>query len=373
MSTFKKSIFLFSITLFAIFSFAQTEDDFDRFIKEQMRRDSIPGATFLIAKQGKVIKHAAYGFSNLEHKVPAKIETVYELASVSKPITATAMMLLVEQGKVALDSSISNYLENVPEAYKKVTVRHLMSHTGGIATDHYNYMKLYAPSPIRYSVKDQLADLFRLRLEQPGTEFHYSNASFFVQGAIIENVTGQSYKQFVKATIFDKAVMPQSTFINPDTIIYNYAQGYTKRKGKWFRFSLEHTIQSLDANGFGSILSTTSDLMKFCEALSAGTIIKKESFEMMTRPTLLKDGSSAGYRNGARIGLGWFIEEVAGKKCISHSGHTGTVLLYFPDSQLTVVFLTNLTNGYSLLGDRGFRVGNVGRKLAEMAAKKHLN
>ena len=370
--TFKKSILFFAILFHTVFSFAQTEDEFDKFIKEQMRKDSIPGATFLIAKQGKILKHKSYGLSNLEHKATAKVETVYELASVSKPITATALMVLIEQGKVALDSSIANYLDDVPDAYKKVTVRQLMSHTGGIATDHYSYMKLYAPSPIRYSLKDQLADLFKIKPAQPGVKFQYSNASFFLQAAIIESVTRQTYKQFIKTAIFDKAAMKNSSYLNPDTIVSDHAQGYTKRKGQWVRFSLEQTIQSLDANGFGGILSTTSDLMKFCEALSAGAIIKKESFELMTQPTLLTDGSTTGYRNGSRIGLGWFIDQIAERKCISHSGHTGTVLLYFPDSQLTVVFLTNLTNGYSLLGDKGFRVGSVGYRLAELAAKKYL-
>lgn len=353
---------------------AQKADDFDQLLLQQMNTDSIPGATLLIAKNGKTVKVKGYGLASLENAVPAKPFTRYEMASISKPFTATAMMLLVEQGKISLDSSVAAYIPNAPEAYGRVTIRQVMSHTGGIPSDHYVHTKLYAPSLLRYTAKDQLADLFKIKPIAPGTKFVYSNAGFFLQGAIIEQVTGKTYKEFVQENILNKAGMQQTSFINGDSIIPDRAGQYTRRKGTWVRFSLETIMQSLDANGFSGLISTAADLDRFCNALSDGKIISAQGFERMQQPAMLNDGSyarSAG--NSSQPALGWFVKEIGGKKCIFHSGHTGTILLYFPAERLTVVLLTNLGGGYGgIAGDRGFKTADVGFELAELAVKKYL-
>jgi CubicO group peptidase (beta-lactamase class C family) len=370
---FKWSFFLSFFFLFSYSLDAQRGDEFDVYINSIIQRDSVPGSSFLVVKKGKTVKSATYGFSNLELKAPARQESVWELASVSKPITATAVMKLVEEGKIHLDSTLYSYLgEAVIAKYRKITVRQIMSHTGSIPSDHFIHTKLYAPTPLRYTVKEQLNDLFKMPpAGKPGEQFVYSNASFFLQAVIIEKVTGETYQQFVQRTIFDKAGMKHSYFLNGDSLIYNRAQVYTKRKGTWVRFSLETTLQSLDANGFGGLMSTTGDLNLFVQALLAGKIISKSSVQQMFTVTKLNDGSEAGPRNGSKIGLGWFVKQVGGKTCISHSGHTGTVLLFFPEEELTIVFLSNLSAGIYMLGDKGFRVADIGFELAEMALKKY--
>ena len=362
------------VILFLLHSFfSNAQDEFDKYLSDRMNRDSIPGATLLIANGDKVLKEKGYGFANLEHKVPAKPETEYELASVSKPITATAIMLLVEEGKLSLDSSIHKWLDDVPAAFRAITLRQLMSHSSGLPMDHFNYSKLYGPSALRYTVKEQLADLFKMKLLfEPGTDYNYSNAGFFLQAAIIEKVTGGSYQDFIKARVFEKAGMKNSYFINGDSIIVNRSQGYTRRKGKWVRFSLENVIQAIDANGFGGVIATAEDEMKFCRALSSGKIVRKESFEKMITPTLLKNGSPVDPPGRSSIGLGWFTREYEGKRCLSHSGHTGTQVIYFPDQVFSVILFTNLTQGYTILGDRGFRVADAAFALADMAIAKWL-
>lgn len=368
-----KKYFPLCFLLFSfLFSVAQKQDEFDTYINKLLQNDSIPGATFLIAKNGKSLKSKAYGYANLDHMVPAKIETVYELASVSKPITATSIMLLVEEGKIFLDSSIALYLDGVPDNYKSVTVRRLMNHTSGIASDHYVYTKLSGLSPLRYTIKDQLTDLFKLKTEaKPGEKFIYSNAGFFLQGAIIEKVSGMSYQQFIKTRIFDKAGMKNARILSIDSIIKNKAQVYTKRKSKVVRFSLETTLQSLEANGFGGLMSTTGDLAAFIDALLKEEIIQPQSLEQMLTLSKFNDGTDAGPKGGSRIGMGWFVREVGGKRCISHSGHTGTVLLFFPEEKLVIVFLSNLSQGISMIGDKGFPVAEIGFELAAMAIKKY--
>jgi len=151
----------------------------------------------------------------------------------------------------------------------------------------------------------------------------------------------------------------------------NRAQGYTLRRNTLVRFSLEQVIQALDANGFGGIISNAHDLLKWSIALSDSKIIKKQTFGQMITPTSLPDGTEAGPEGGSRIGLGWFTRYIENKKVISHSGHTGTAIVFFPDERLIVVLLTNLGQGYPDI-DQGFKSSDVGFILAEMAAKKYL-
>jgi D-alanyl-D-alanine carboxypeptidase len=354
---------------------AQKTDAFSSYLQQRMQSDSIPGMSFMMTHKGKVVKQACYGFCNLENQVPASQETVYELASVSKPFTATALMMLVEEGKIVLDSTVAFYLGNVvSDNYKTITVRRLMNHTSGIPSDHYVYSKLYAPTPLRYNTRDQLTDLFALKpAAEPGEKYLYSNAGFFLQAAIIEKITGQTYQEFIQQRIFNKAGMIHSYFINGDSIVPHHAQGYTKRKGKMVRFSLEATIQALNTNGFGGLMSTTADLYAFTQTLLKGGLIKKSTFEQMLVPSLLRDGTPAMAKNNvAAVGLAWHIKTIAGKRCMYHNGHTGTALLCFPDDDLTIVLLTNLSAGYSMFGDKGFRVADMGFELAEMAVREYL-
>ncbi|HEY0679265.1 MAG TPA: serine hydrolase domain-containing protein [Chitinophagaceae bacterium] len=369
--------YIFLLLFVPLFSAAQknSSDDIDRYITDIMKKDSIPAVTFVVAKDGKPLKQSAYGFSNLEHKIPASVDTRYEIASVSKPFTATAVMILVEQGKLALDSPIGKYLPDVPQSHYNITARQLLSHTAGLPTDHYDPMKLYGPSILRYSVKAQLKDLFsKGTVAAPGAKFQYSNAGFFVLAAIIESISGQTYREFLRTNIYEKADLRNSCFVNADSIVDKRAQGYTIRNGRLVRFSLEQSIQAMDAPGFASIISSAEDLVKWSMAITNGKIIKTETLNQMKTPSLLQDGKVAGQPNGSDIGLGWFVRKINGRECILHFGATGTAMMFFPKEKLTMVFLTNLAEGYPrpFANDRGFHVGQVCFPLAEMVVKKYL-
>lgn len=347
-------------------------DNFDSYIQNRMNADSFPGAVLLITKNGKPVKLASYGFANLEYAAKTQLATVFELASVSKPITATAMMLLVEQGKLSLDSSIAAYLSGVPKAYQPITIGQLMSHTAGMSADHYNYYKLFGPTPLRYSVAAQLEDLYKLPMKStPGTAYLYSNAAFFMQAAIIEKVTGISFYQFVQNNIFKPLGMNNTSFINGDSIIPNRAQGYTKRKGRWVRSSLEAITQSMDANGFGGAMSTVMDYEKFLQATAKQLLVSKNSYTKMITPTKLADGNAATSKDGSMIGLGWFLRDFNGRLAFLHGGYSGTFALHFIDEDISVIFFTNLSSGYgAITGDKGFDFMKTGFELAQMAVDK---
>ncbi|TAH07222.1 MAG: class A beta-lactamase-related serine hydrolase [Sphingobacteriia bacterium] len=368
-------LFFFLLAPFFVASVSaqqQKADNFDSYIQHRMKTDSFPGAVLLITKNGKPIKTASYGLANLEQVTSTKPNTVFELASVSKPITATAIMLLVEQGKLSLDSSITAYLSGVPKAYQPITIRQIMSHTAGMPADHYNYYKLMGPTPLRYSVAAQFEDLYKLPMKStPGTAYLYSNAAFFMQAAIIEKVTGISFSQFVQNNIFKPLGMNNSSYINGDSIIPNRAQGYTKRKGRWVRSSLEAITQSMDANGFGGAMSTVMDYEKFLQATAKQLLLSKESYTKMITPTKLADGNYAISKDGSIIGLGWFLKDFNGRLAFLHGGYSGTFALHFMDEDISVIFFTNLSSGYgAITGDKGFDFMKTGFELAQMAVDK---
>jgi CubicO group peptidase (beta-lactamase class C family) len=165
--------------------------------------------------------------------------------------------------------------------------------------------------------------------------------------------------------------MKSSSVLNSDSILTDHSQGYTLQRNTLVRFSLDPAIQSLDANGFAGIISTTGDLMRWTFALSDGRIIKKESLEQMITPTRLADGTEAGVQGGSRIGLGWFVRDVENRKVISHSGHTGTFIGYYPTEKLVVVLLTNLGKGIPGF-HQGFDNAGAGFLLTKLAADKYL-
>ncbi len=344
-------------------------DRFDTYINTKMKADSFPGAVLLVTKNGKQVKLSSYGFANLEQQVKVKPETVFELASVSKPLTATAMMMLVESGKINLDSSIAAYLTSVPKTHQAITIRQLMNHTSGLPSDHFNYYKLFGPSPLRYTVSDQLGDLYKLPLKsKSGTTYLYSNAAFFMQAAIIEKVTGKNFSLFVKEQIFNKLGMSKTAYINADSIVQFRAQGYTKRKGVLVRSSLEVITQAMDANGFGGGMSTVTDYEKFLQATAKHQLISAQNFNLMTTPTVLLNNAKTTAADGATIALGWFVKDINGHKAFVHGGYSGTFALHFIEEDISVIFFTNLSSGYgALTGDKGFDFMKTGFELAGMA------
>jgi len=122
---------IFLIVVAPCFAQDATTAKVDDFIKSEMQKQRIPGVSLAVVKDGKVVLEKGYGFSNLEHQIAVKPETIFQSGSVGKQFTATAIMLLVEVGKISLDEKIAKYLGDMPESLKNITVRHLLTHTGG--------------------------------------------------------------------------------------------------------------------------------------------------------------------------------------------------------------------------------------------------
>jgi len=351
----------------------QPDDDFDRYILEQMEQVGIPGATVVVSHQGRLLKSRGYGSANIEWEVPASPETVYEIASVTKLFTALATMMLVEEGALDLDAPIARYIEGVPESHRSITARHLLTHTAGLVPDHYDSFKLLAPTMLRYSSGVQLADLFAKPLaSKPGAAHQYGGSNMFLLGVLIAEISGMPYEEFMRQRIFEPAGMVNTSFVDANAVVPQRAQGYTLRRGELVRWSIEQNLQALEGNAFAGMLSTATDLQRFSEALRTDRLIAAETQHAMLEPHRLPDGS---YGEGSisRIALGWWIQEdMAGHRCASHVGHTGSAFHYFPDAGFAVIFLSNLTKGYDFMGDQGVEA-SVRHSIAERAVETFLN
>jgi D-alanyl-D-alanine carboxypeptidase len=323
--------------------FSVKADTIDDYISGQIQRLHIPGLSLAIIRDGRVIKAQGYGFANLELKTPARKGTAYEIGSNTKQFTAAAIMMLVEEGKVHLEDPITKYFPEAPEAWRGITIRHLLTHTSGIQNhvavphwlDIFRTNLAFETTPPR---DDLLKMFFKLPLEfQPGETWAYDNTGYYLLGIIIEKVSGKSYWEFLKERIFKPLNMAATRSTDPQPIIPNRASGY-----EWKNDHFENRPILLPAIAFsaGSLLSTVEDMAKWDEALSSNKFLKKSSLDQMWMAAIIKNHDVAPFN----YGFGWFIDNYHGHGLVQHSGGTpgfSSVIYRFIDDKLTIIILTN--------------------------------
>ena len=309
----------------------------DAFIKAEMEKQKIPGVSLAVVKDGKPLIVKGYGFANVEHQVPVKPETVFQSGSVGKQFTAMAVMMLVEEGKIGLDDKISKYLGEVPDAWANVTVRHLLTHTGGL-TDYprdFDFRKDYTEDDLLKRAKE-VPTAF-----SPGEKWAYSNLGYVTLGAIVRKASGTFYGDFLKEKVFGPLGMTTARVINEADIVPNRAAGYEIRNGEVK--NQEWVSPSLNTTADGALYLTVLDMLKWENALADGKLIGKAGYEAMWTPVRLHSGRHHPY------GFGWMLRTVNGKRVIEHGGAWQGFKAYiarFPDSKLTVIVFANLAQAY---------------------------
>jgi D-alanyl-D-alanine carboxypeptidase len=329
-----------ALALYMIFAASLARaDKIDDLVNRAMKSNHIPGLTMAVLKDGKPIKMQAYGSANIEYDVPAKNGTPFLLASMTKSFTATSIMMLVEQGKVNLDAPVSKYLDDTPDAWKAITVRHLLSHTAGLKDRFEETPFDVTKWKINYSLSDMYKSSRATPVDfKPGESFQYSDQGFFLLGMIVEKASGETYPNFLKSHIFDPLEMKNSSTVRLTRIVNGLASGYSQLGG-----TLYHNSRRTDygmVSHFGMI-STVEDLAKWDAALYGEKLIKRSSIDQMWTPSKLADGSAA-YTSYGAYGLGWFVDLFNGHRSVGHGGSTGTAILRFPEDKLTVIVLTTL-------------------------------
>ena len=278
------------------------------------------------------MKAAGYGVANLETNTPATTQTVYKTASLSKPVIATAVMLLVQDGKISLDDNVGKYLDDAPETWKRITVRQLLTHTSGIPRDPADY-EPYKEQPI--SAVTQSASKLPLEF-QPGEKWLYSNVGYYVLAEVITAVSGKPWSDFIHDRIFTPAHMTDARLTTTTDIVPNRASGYHYDADK-----ITNAENWIAVRPSGAFLSTVLDLAKFEAVLNSDSLLLPASRQAMWTPAKLKD------RNPTDYGFGWYIDSFLGRARIHQDGqYPGFRADYerFPDDKLTIIVLANLDN-----------------------------
>lgn len=329
--------FIFLILSFsAVNAFAQA-DKIDAYIAAEMKKSHAPGVSIAVVQNGKTVYAKGYGMANVELSVPATADTEYELLSVGKQFTAVAVMLLVEEGRVALDDKITKYLPDAPAAWSSVTVKQLLSHTSGIP-DYTNAPGWRESIRLDRSPQELIKPVMSLPLQfQPGEKWDYSNTNYYLLGMIVEKASGKSYADFLSERIFKPLGMNDTRVNNLSEIIRNRAAGY-----HWQRDALRNAeyISPTQKWAAGNVVSTANDMAKWAIALDTAKLLKKESLDLMQMPAKLNSGEETKYG---------FANELDTDHGHAVAGHQGgglafnATLLRFPDDKLSVVVLSNLT------------------------------
>ncbi len=292
---FKKVIFFISFILLGPTLLAQSKKEkLSEIMKTYHKYNMFDGAV-LVAEKGKIIYKDAFGLANREWNIPNTMDTKFMIGSISKPITATLTLILVQKRLVSLDKSIEDYIpefKNKPAA--KVTIRQLLSHTSGIP--NYDIIKDFFPRISRQSFirEDYLKIYYDSSLAFiPGTRYMYSSWGYFTLGCIIEKVTGKTYSQAMNDEIFSKCGMTSSGSYLHTQIVSKRASGYDYGFGNFLSADFRDQSNTL---GTGDIYSTVEDLFKFHLAITNNTLLNKELTKEMFTPGI----------RPARYGYGWF-------------------------------------------------------------------
>ncbi|AGG90479.1 serine hydrolase domain-containing protein [Rhodanobacter denitrificans] len=293
----------------------------------------VPGASLLVLKDGKPIVRRSYGLANLEDGDKATPATNYRLASVSKQFTATAILLLAESGRLKLDDPVRRWLPSLPETTAAVTLRQLLTHTGGLV----DYEDLIPPG-----TSGQVSDNDVLRLLSatpktyfaPGTAYRYSNSGYVLLGLVVERASGISLPLYLRQHIFQPLHMDHTLLYErggPE--VENRAYGYSEENGGWTR-----TDQSVTSatRGDGGIYSSIDDLAKWDAALYDDRLLSAASRKLAFSPHVKVTGEP--YE--ASYGYGWRITG----DTLWHSGESigfRNVIVRWPKQRLTVILLSN--------------------------------
>jgi CubicO group peptidase (beta-lactamase class C family) len=304
-------------------------DSIDRYIRAEMTNQRIPGLALAVIRIGRPVKVATYGVANVELQVAVTPKTVFRLASLSKQIIATGIMLLVADGKLTVDEPACQFLPQCPQAWEPVTIRQLLSHTSGLPMEAPGNDPL-RPEPLLAAIRRAYAVPL---LSRPGTRWSYSNLGYGILLQIIEKVTDRPWSEFFNQRIFQPLGMKDTRITSVLDIIPNRASGYVFRDDK-----LHNVAPLIAMRPGGAFVSTLADMIKWDAAITNHVLLSRALQQQTWTPVLLADGISTHY------GFGWWADEVRGHRRVRHGGSEPgwrTEYTRFVDDHVDVIVLAN--------------------------------
>jgi CubicO group peptidase (beta-lactamase class C family) len=324
------------------------DEKVDAFVGSELERQRIPGVELGVYRDGKLTKARGYGLANVEWNAAVTPDTIFQSGSVGKQFTATAVMMLVEEGKVGLDDPVKKYFPDAPGRWNDIKVHNLLSHTSGLS-EYETGARTKAGGPFYMRLDYTEDELYKKIAEMPmdfktGEDWAYRNTNYVLLGILLHRLTGQFYGDFLQERVFRPLGMTRTRIISEEDIIPRRAAGYQLLKGELK--NQEWVSPSLNSTADGALYFTVEDLQKWDAALYTEKLLKKASLERMWTVEKLNNGKP----NKANYGFGWEIDSVNGHRVIAHGGawqgFTCHIARYV-DDRLTVVALTNLDSGHA--------------------------
>lgn len=315
---------------------AQIEKAASRF----MAANSVPGISAAVVQEGELVWSEGFGMADLENFVPAASSTLFRLGSISKPITATAILQLYERGKLDLDAEVQKYCPAFPKKEGPITTRELLGHLGGIR--HYNpdgKGDIPDDSAKHFATMQDSLQIFANDplVAKPGTKFQYSTYGYTVLGCVLEGAASQKFVDYVKENVFDPAGMTETQEDNFFKVIQHRTRWYHKDKS-----GVVQNAGVLDSSykiPGGGLISSADDTARFEISILANKLLKPVTRELMWTPQKAADGSQNGYA------LGWVTTKKYGLTLVEHTGGqqgTSTSMLLVPERRAGIVVLANM-------------------------------
>jgi N-acyl-D-amino-acid deacylase len=309
-------------------------DNIDDIVRAEMQKQRVPGMAVAVIRGGEVVKAQGYGEANVEHKVPVTEATIFQSGSIGKQFTAAAVMLQVDDGRLALSDPLIKFFPDGPPTWRAITVRHLLTHTSGIPD--YNDGQLNYRRD--YSEDELVAFAQTLPLDfAPGAEWKYSNTGYILLGVIVRKVSGQFYGDVLRARVFTPLGMTSARVISEHDIVANRAAGYrlekdTLQNQRWVAPSLNTTAD-------GSLYLSLRDYIAWDRGLRTRAVLSPASWDAMFDPVTLTSGRQHPYA------LGWRVDRIAGQTVHAHGGSWQgfqTYIVRYLGDDVTIVVLANL-------------------------------
>lgn len=311
----------------------------DRIVAARFKPE-LPGVAALVVKDGRPVLRKAYGMANLELGVPIQPEHVFRIGSTTKLFTASAVMLLVDEGKLALDAPVRRYLPDAPRHWDAVTIEHLLAHTSGIPNLTMDSGYFRTTARLEHTLEELVAPVRTRPLDfAPGTKFAYNNTGYNLLAMVIEKVSGERFFAFLDRRIVQPLGLKHTREGSDTQLIPGLVTGY--RSGPAPAMLLANS----NLHAGGGLVSTVDDLAAFMLALQSGKLVSPAGVQRMNTDHVLPDGKATGY------GLGTWVRKVNGKRLVGHGGY---ILNFYSQLEMDIdsgIVAVTLHNGDRFGGD----------------------
>lgn len=354
----KYAYLLLSVLLLSVTSQAQRKVDtrkIESTVKSFMDTARVPGVALAILKNGELLYVGVYGVSNLELNTAVTRNTVFELASVTKQMTAFLALTLASEGKLSQEDKLVKYVDSTPVAWDPITIHQLLGHMAGLKMDfeptmHGSYLLDNSKALMLKSAKETpMASV-------PGTKWKYSDQGYFLAGLAMENATHRNFDSLMTEKFFQPMGMKHTRFLNQNDIIPNRAQGYLVKDGQ---YKHDRRTWQFDLTPHFGVMSTIDDMVLYEKSLVKGDIITPAVVKEGTTPYRVfykKDGEQYAY------GLGWEVRDFGSRRIAEHSGYTGTAYVRDLQTGLSIILLTNRDANF---GPHPFKLAHAIAKIVD--------